>query len=59
MNRSHLRTNLTLLLTAIVTLLLLAPSHSIAQDVTCSLSGRVVDVEGNPIANSLNSDPAI
>ena len=51
MNFSHLRTNLTLLLTAIVTLLLLAPSHSIAQDVACSLSGRVVDVDGNPIAS--------
>ena len=51
MNRSHLRTNLTPLLTAIVTLLLLAPSLSIAQDTTCTLSGRVVDVEGNPIAS--------
>ena len=51
MNRSHLRTNLTPLLTAIVTLLLLAPSLSIAQDTTCTLSGRVVDVDGNPIAS--------
>jgi hypothetical protein len=51
MNRSHPRTNLTPLLTAIVTLLLLAPSLSIAQDTTCTLSGRVVDVEGNPIAS--------
>ena len=50
MNRSHLRPNLALLLTAIVTLLLLASSLSIAQDTTCTLSGRVVDVEGNPIA---------
>ena len=51
MNPSHLRPNLALLLTAIVTLLLLAPSLSIAQDTTCTLSGRVVDVEGNPIAS--------
>ena len=50
MNRSHLKTNLTPLLTVIVTLLLLAPSLSIAQDTTCTLSGRVVDVDGNPIA---------
>ena len=48
MNRSHLRPNLTLL-TAIVALSLLTSSHSIAQDTTCSLFGRVVDVEGNPI----------
>ena len=51
MNRPHLRTNLTLLLTAIVTLLLLASSYAIAQDAICTLSGRVVDVEGNPIAS--------
>ena len=51
MNPSHLRPNLALLLTTIVTLLLLAPSLSIAQDTTCTLSGRVVDVEGNPIAS--------
>ena len=51
MNRSHLRTNLALLLTAIVTLLLLAPSLSIAQDTTCTLSGRIVDINGNPIAS--------
>ena len=51
MNFSHLRTNLTLLLTAIVTLLLLASSYTIAQDTTCTLSGRVVDVDGNPIAS--------
>ena len=51
MNFSHLRTNLTLLLTAIVTLLLLASSYAIAQDITCTLSGRVVDVDGNPIAS--------
>ena len=50
MNRSHLRYNLTLLAT-IVALSLLAPPHTIAQDITCTLSGRVVDVEGNPIAN--------
>ena len=51
MNPSHLKPNLALLLTVIVTLLLLAPSLSIAQDTTCTLSGRVVDVEGNPIAS--------
>ena len=51
MNFSHLRTNLTLLLTAIVTLLLLASSYAIAQDITCTLSGRVVDVDGKPIAS--------
>ena len=49
MNFSHLRPNLTLP-AVIITLLLLAPAHSIAQDATCTLSGRVVDVEGNPIA---------
>ena len=50
MNRSHPRPYPTLL-AAIVALLLLAPSLSIAQDTTCTLSGRVVDVEGNPIAS--------
>ena len=51
MNRLHLRSNLTLLLAATVTLLLLVSSHTIAQDNTCTLSGRVVDMEGNPFAN--------
>ena len=51
MNRPHLRSNLTLLIAATVTLLLLAPSHTIAQDTTCTLSGRVVDTEGNPFVN--------
>ena len=50
MNRSHLRFNLTLL-AVIVALSLLASSHSIAQDATCTLSGRVVDAEGNPFVN--------
>lgn len=50
MNRSHLRSNLTLL-AAIVALSLLAASHIIAQDTTCTLSGRVVDTEGNPVAS--------
>ena len=50
MNRSDFRPHLTHLLTLIVTLLPLAPSHTIAQDATCTLSGRVVNVEGNPIA---------
>ena len=50
MNRSRLRSNLTPL-AVIVTLLLLPSSHTIAQDATCTLSGRVVDTEGNPVAN--------
>ncbi len=49
MNRSHPRPYPTLL-AAIVALSLLASSHTIAQDTTCTLSGRVVDVDGNPIA---------
>ena len=49
MNRSHLRSKLTLL-AAIVALSLFASSHTIAQDATCTLSGRVVDADGNPIA---------
>lgn len=50
MNRSRFRPHLTFL-AVIVTLLLLTPSHTIAQDATCTLSGRVVDVNGNPVAN--------
>ena len=50
MNRSHLRPNFTLL-AAIVTLSLIASSHTIAQDATCTLSGRVVDVDANPVAH--------
>ncbi|MYE87455.1 hypothetical protein F4X33_00465 [Candidatus Poribacteria bacterium] len=50
MNRSHLKSNL-IFLTAIATLSLLAASHTIAQDTTCALSGRVVDTEGNPVAS--------
>ena len=50
MNRSHLRSELTLL-AVIVALSLLASSHTIAQDPMCTLSGRVIDVEGNPIDN--------
>ena len=49
MNRSPLKPTLTLLLATTVTLLL-ASSHSIAQDATCTLSGHVVDVKGTPIA---------
>ena len=49
MNCSHFRPNLTLL-TGIVALLLIASSPGTPQDATCTLSGRVVDVEGNPIA---------
>ena len=51
MNRSHLRSNLTLLLAATFTFLLFSSSPIIAQDATCTLSGRVVDVNGNPIAS--------
>ena len=51
MNRPHLRSNLTLLIAATVTLLLLTPSHTSAQDAPCTLSGRVVDTEGNPFVN--------
>ena len=50
MNRSRLKPNLTLL-AVIAALSLFASSHTIAQDITCTLSGRVLDVEGNPIAN--------
>ena len=48
MNRSHLRFNLTLLV-AVVAFSLFTSSYTIAQDATCTLSGRVVDVDGNPI----------
>jgi hypothetical protein len=49
MNRLCLRSNLTLF-AALVTLLLLASSPGIAQEPTSTFSGRVVDVEGNPVA---------
>ena len=49
MNRSRLGSNLTLLIAIIVTLF--SSSHTIAQDDTCALSGRVVDTEGNPFVN--------
>ena len=49
MNRLHIRSNLTLIV-AIAVLLLLASSPGIAQQTTSTLSGRVVDVEGNPVA---------
>ena len=51
MNLPHLNPNLTLLLTATVMLLLLTPSPGIAQDTTATLSGRVVDVKRNPVAD--------
>ena len=51
MNLPHLRFNLTLLIAATVPLLLFTPPHTIAQDATCTLSGRVVDTEGNPFVN--------
>ena len=50
MNRSHLRFNLTLL-AAVVALSLFTSSHTIAQHTTCTVSGRVVDVNGNPVAH--------
>ena len=52
MNRSLFKLNL-ISLAAIVALSSLASSHSIAQDTTCTLSGRVVDVDGHPIAGLL------
>ena len=48
MNGSCFKRNL-ISLAAVVALSSLASLHSIAQDTTCALSGRVVDVEGNPI----------
>ena len=50
MNLSPLNPSLTLL-TAIVALSLFASSPGTPQDTTYTLSGRVVDVEGNPIAS--------
>ncbi len=50
MNRSCFRPNLTFLI-MIVGLLFAAASHTIAQDATCTLSGRVVDVDGNSVAH--------
>ena len=49
MHRSRLRSKLTLLIA--VTVILFSSSHTIAQDATCTLSGRVVDTEGNPFVN--------
>ncbi len=49
MNRSYFRPNLTLL-AVIVALLLISSSLGSAQDATSTLSGRVVDIDGNPIA---------
>ena len=48
MNGSCFKINL-ISLAAVVALLLFASSHTIAQDATCTLSGRVVDMDGNPI----------
>ena len=60
MNRSHPRPYLALLLATIVsTVTPRIVACSIAQDTTCTLSGRVVDVEGNPIVESLNRNSAI
>ena len=49
MNRSFFKFN-QISLTAIVALLLAVSPHSTAQETMSSLSGRVVDVEGNPVA---------
>lgn len=49
MNRSCFRLDL-ISLTAVTALLLGVSSYSIAQEATSTLSGRVVDVEGNPVA---------
>ena len=51
MNGSCFKRNL-ISLAAVVVLSLFASSRTIAQDAICTLSGRVVDVEGNPIAGS-------
>ena len=48
MNRSFFKFNL-ISLTAIVALLLAVSPHSTAQETMSTLSGRVVDVEGNPV----------
>ena len=52
MNYSSFKFNL-ISLTTVVVLLLFASPHTIAQDATCTLSGRVVDIDGNPIAGLL------
>ena len=49
MNRSYFKFNL-LSLTAIAGLLFGVPSHGIAQEVTSTLSGRIVDIERNPVS---------
>ena len=49
MNRSCFKLHPTLLI-MIAGLLFAASSHAIAQHTTCTLSGRVVDVNGNPVA---------
>ena len=49
MNRSFFKFN-QISLTAIVALLLAVSPHSTAQETMSTLSGRVVDVEGNPVA---------
>lgn len=49
MNRSYFKFNL-LSLMAIAGLLFGVPSHGIAQAVTSTLSGRVVDIERNPVS---------
>ena len=52
MNLLRFKLNL-IFLAAIGALSLLASPHTIAQDTTCALSGRVVNVDGNPIAGIL------
>ena len=52
MERSESRIQVFTLLIVVVTLFIGLSSHSVAQEQTSTLSGRVVDVEGNPVAES-------
>ena len=52
MERSESRIQVFTLLIVVVTLFIGLSLHSVAQKQTSTLSGRVVDVEGNPVAES-------
>ena len=52
MERSESRIQVFTWLIVVVTLFIGLSSHSVAQEQTSTLSGRVVDVEGNPVAES-------
>ena len=52
MERSESRIQVFTWLIVVVTLFIGLSSHSVAQKQTSTLSGRVVDVEGNPVAKS-------